>query len=97
MPTNQPNAYAHIATATTTQIYTGQCVLVAIIVNTTAAGSITVYDESGSGTTVVVGILKASVAEGTYNFGAPAGITLTKGLKIVTAGASDITLVYRVG
>ncbi len=97
MPTNQPNAYKHISTGTTTQIYTGQCVLVDIVVNTTAAGTITVYDETGSDTTNVVAILKASVAEGTYSFGQPAGITLTRGLKIVTAAASDITVVFRVG
>lgn len=93
---NQINAYAYISTNTTTQVFTGACTLVAIVINTTAAGSITIYDEIASATSNVVGVLKASIAEGTYAYGAPGGITLARGLKIVTAGASDITVVYRV-
>ncbi len=81
---------SHIATATTTQVYTGYCNLVAITVNTTAAGTITVYNETGSGTTDVVAILKASVAEQTYFYLA----NCSAGIKVVTAGASDITVIY---
>jgi hypothetical protein len=92
---NYINAYAHISSATTTQVFTGACSLVAIIVNATSAGTITIVDNT-TGTTPVVGVLKASIAEGTYNYGAPAGITLSTGLRVITGGASDITVVYRV-
>lgn len=89
------NDYTNITTGATTQIYTGRCTLVAIVVNTTAAGSIKIIDGT-SGSTANVGTLKASISEGTYNYGAPAGITLATGLRIITAGASDITVVWRV-
>ncbi len=80
--------YTYITTATTTQVLTGQGSLVRIIVNTTAAGTIGLIDGT-SGTTVNIGQLKASIPEGTYEF----GIQLTSGLRIVTGGASDITVV----
>lgn len=85
------NDYAYISTATTTQVYTGPCVLVAITVNTTAAGAISIIDNT-SGSTVNVGILKASVAEGTYYY----NLAFKNGIRIITAGASDITVAYRV-
>lgn len=85
------NAYAHIATATTTQVYTGACTLVAIVVNTTAAGTTTVIDGI-SGSTPAVAILASSVAAGTYLY----NVNLASGLRVITAAASDITVVYRV-
>jgi hypothetical protein len=81
--------YAYIATATTTQVYTGGCRLIRIVVNTTAAGTINIIDGT-AGSTTNVGLLKASVAEGTYYY----GIKLTTGLRVITGGASDITVVY---
>lgn len=82
--------YAYIATGTTTQVYTGPCIFKGICVNTTAAATITIYDEVGSATTHIVAILKASVAEGNYFY----NIQTTRGLKIVTGGSSDITVTY---
>ena len=81
---------AYISTATTTQVYTGYCNLVSITVNTTSAGSITVYDETGSGNTKVKAVLKASVAEQTFFY----QMNMSTGIKIITAGASDITVTY---
>lgn len=81
--------YAYISSATTTQVNTGPCRLIRIVVNTTAAGAISVIDNT-SGSTVNVASLKASIAEGTYYF----GIKLTAGLRVITAGASDITVVW---
>lgn len=81
--------YAHIASATTTQVATGRALLKAIVVNSTAAGTITVVDET-SGSTPVVAVLKASVVEGTYIF----ECVMAKGIRIITAGASDITVIY---
>ncbi len=83
------NDYSYIATATTTQVYTGPCILKSIIVNTTAAGAISIIDNT-SGSTVNVGILKASVAEGTYEY----NVKMSKGIRIITAGASDITVTF---
>ncbi len=86
----EPNAYANITTATTTQVYTGAVTLVAIIVNTTAAGTIKIIDNT-AGSTANVATLAASVAAGTYYY----NIRLSVGLRIITAGNSDITCVYK--
>ena len=81
----------YISTATTTVVdAAGQGQLVRIILTETAAGTITIYDEATGGTTDVIAVLKASIAEGTYEF----GINYAKGLQIVTAGASKLTVVY---
>lgn len=82
--------FAYIASATTTQVKSGSGLLKAIIVNTTAAGTIGLIDGT-SGTTVNIGQLKASVAEGTYTY----NLKFTTGLRIVTGAASDITVIYR--
>ena len=82
--------FNNIKTATTTVVKTGAGVLHKIVVNTTAAGTIVVYDNTaGSGSTI--GTLKASVAENTYIYDTP----FTTGLTIVTGAASDITVTYR--
>lgn len=83
-------SYAYISTATTTQVKSGAGYLYAITVNTTAAGAISIIDNT-SGSTVNIGSLKASVVEGTYFYNIPFGT----GLRIITAGASDITVIYR--
>lgn len=83
--------YTYISTATTTQINNSlPTKLVRIILTETAAGAITVYNEIGSGTTDVVSVLKASVVEQEFCY----GITLKTGLKIVTAAASKLTVVW---
>lgn len=80
---------SNIATNTTTTVKSGVGVLHSIVVNTTAAGAITIYDNTaGSGTKI--GTMKASIAEGTYLF----DTLFSTGLTIVTAGASDITVTY---
>lgn len=84
--------YTYITTATTTQIFTGNGTLGGICVNTTAAGTIGVIDNI-TGTTVNVGSLVASVTPGTYL----EGIVMSKGLRIVTAAASDITVKWSQG
>lgn len=84
------NSYQYISTNTTTQVVTGNGVLKSIIIGETAAGAITIYDESGSGTDKVIAVLKASIAEGEYKF----NVVFGEGLKIVTAGASKLTVIY---
>lgn len=86
---NMGYKYAYISTATTTQVKTGNGILRAIVVNTTAAGAISIIDGT-SGSTVNIGSLKASVVEGTYHY----DLVFNAGLRIITAGASDITVIY---
>lgn len=83
--------YVHIATGTTTQVYTGTAVLKNITINTAAAGIITIYDEVGSATTHVVAIL-AATAVGTYVY----NLTCTRGIKVITAAATDLTVTFSV-
>lgn len=80
--------YTHISTQTTTVVSTVPCVLIRIIVGSTAAGTVTVVDNN-TGSTPVVGVLKTSIVEGTYEF----GIQLVTGLSIITGAASDLTIV----
>lgn len=84
------NRAGYITTATTTQVYTGPCVLVRIVVNTTAAGTIGIIDEI-TGTTVTSGLIKASIVEQSLEY----GIYMRKGIRIVTGAASDLTIVYK--
>ena len=85
------NSYQYISSATTTQVKTGHGVLKKIILGETAAGAITIYDETGSGTDKIIAVLKASVVEGEYAF----DVAFGEGLKIVTAAASKLTVVYK--
>lgn len=80
---------AYISTATTTTVKSGPGRLHAITITETAAGAITVYDNTaGSGT--IIAAFKASVVEGTYTL----NVKFTTGLTIVTAGASKLTVSY---
>jgi len=84
--------YTNITSATTTQVFTGKGKIHSIVVNTTAAGTIKIIDNT-SGTTANVGTLKASVVEGTYLY----DISVSLGCRIVTAAASDITVTWSQG
>ena len=82
--------FINIAAGATTVVAIGYGVLHSIVVNSTAAGAITIYDNTAaSGTKVAT--LKASIVEGTYTF----DVEFRTGLTIVTAAASDITVIYR--
>jgi bifunctional ADP-heptose synthase (sugar kinase/adenylyltransferase) len=84
------NLYKNISTATTTVVDSGAGTLDRIIINTTTASTITVYDNTAASGTKIATIA-ASVPNGTnlvYN------LKFNTGLTIVTAGASDITVVY---
>lgn len=80
---------AYIDSATTTQVQTGNGRLIRIIVTETAAGTIAVIDNT-AGSTANIATLKASIVEGTYEF----GVQYTTGLRIITGAASKITVVY---
>ncbi len=82
--------YTYIASATTTQVFSGRGTLKAITINTaTAVGIITVIDGT-SGTTGNVAIIAAATPGQTLTY----DISISQGLRIVTAGASDITVVW---
>lgn len=87
---DSPYNSTYISTATTTVVKTGAGVLKSITVGETAAGAITVYDQT-SAAVPIIAVLKASVVEGTYEF----NVGFATGLTIVTAGASKITVSYR--
>jgi hypothetical protein len=87
------DSYRYLAGAATYDIFSGQGRLKKIILTETAAGTITIYDEATGGTTSIVGLLKASIVEGEYEF----NVALSKGLQIVFAAASKATVVYSRG
>ena len=79
----------NITTATTTVVKTGIGRLKAIVVNTTAAGTITIYDNTSAAGTKI-GTMKTSIAENTYTY----ECRFQTGLTIVTGAASDITVIW---
>lgn len=82
--------HTNVAAATTTVCKPDAGVLGSLTVNTTAAGAITIYDNTtASGTKIAT--IKASVAEQTFNF----NVAFATGLTVVTAAASDITIAWR--
>jgi len=83
----------HIAGAATTQVKIGNGVLKAVVLNKPVASStITIYDEISSGTTVVIGIITNTSDVKPYPL--DFNVKFTTGLKIVTSGADDLTVVY---
>jgi hypothetical protein len=61
--------------------------LVAVVVNTTAAGTVAIADGSGTFAT-----LKSSIAEGTYRYDVEVGF-----LQLTLGAASDVTVIYEGG
>lgn len=84
-----PLSSTYISTATTTTVKSGKGRLARINITETAAGTITIYDNTAASGTVL-GVFKASVAENCYEF----NIRFQTGLTIVTAGASKLTVVW---
>lgn len=84
-----PSNYTNIASATTTTVKSGRGVLKAIVINTTAAGAITIYDNTAASGTKIATI-KSSIVEQELDY----NCRFLTGLTIVTAAASDITVVW---
>jgi len=79
--------YKYISSATTTTIGTQpNGILHSIVIGETSAGSITISDAVGT-----IAVLKASIAEGVYEF----DCAYTGALTVITAGASKITINYK--
>lgn len=90
MPRIQENySSAYISTQTTTTVKTGSGFLHTITLGETAAGAITVYDNTAASGTILA-VLKASIAEQTFQLDLP----FKTGLTIVTAAASKLTVSY---
>lgn len=89
--------YTHLSgSASDNQVFTGRGILRSVVVNTTANAAINISDALltvSSGTSGNVGILKANVAEGTYRY----DVSISQGLTIARAGASDITVCWAKG
>lgn len=83
------NKYVNINSATTTTIKSRSGILKNIIINTTAAGAITVYANTAASGSIIA-IFPSSAVVGTYTYDARFSI----GLTIVTAAASNITVTY---
>jgi hypothetical protein len=84
-----PLSSTYISTATTTTVKSGKGNLARIVITETAAGAITIYDNTAASGTILAAF-KASVVEGSYTF----GLRFQTGLTIVTAGASKITVIW---
>lgn len=77
----------NITTATDTAIHSGPCVLERVVVNTDAAGSIIIYDNSAASGTKVATI-EASPSLGTFEY----GCLCSSGVTVTTGAALDITV-----
>ena len=83
-------SFLNMSTTVSTLIKSGNGILHAIVVNTGAAGIVTVYDNTaGSGTKIAT--LKSGVAEGTYTF----DLKFDNGLYVIPAAAVNVTYIYR--
>lgn len=76
----------YISTATTTTVFSGPGILHELSLTETAAGTITIYDNTAASGTIKA-VLKASIVEGSYL----RDIDFTIGCTIVTVAASKLT------
>lgn len=87
--TTEAGNYNNISSATTTVVKSSTGILKRIVINTSVAGAITVYDNTSAAGTKIATIA-ASAGVGSYDY----GVRFNTGLTVVTAGASDLTVVY---
>lgn len=84
----QPAKFTNITSATSTTAHSGKCILERIVVNSTAAGTIIVYNNTAdSGAKVAT--LPSSAAVGGYEYGCLCSL----GVRVVTGAAYDLTVV----
>jgi hypothetical protein len=82
----------HITSGTTTQVYTGPCVLRRVIVNIASSNPINIIDQNDSGATPVIASMEPSMPPGAYEY----NCVMANGIQIVYAGDADLTITYRV-
>lgn len=90
---NNIGDYYHISSAGTNQVSPDRSTLIRVVINTTSTGTVTIADANTTTTGTTIAVLKASVAEQTFEY----GVTMAFGIRIVSTGSSDITAVYRRG
>jgi len=89
---NAGSKFTHIAGAATTQVVTGQGVLRSIVFNTpVAASTVTVIDNT-AGSTANIGVITNTTVVDPYSLAY--NIRFSTGLRIITSGADDITVIY---
>lgn len=84
-----PRNATYISTATTTTVKSGKGILERIVLTETAAGTITIYDNTAASGTVLA-VIKASAVERDFDFNCRFGT----GLTVVTAGASKLSVIW---
>ena len=84
---------AYIVSATTTQVKGGPGVLKSIILNKPVASSTISLIDNTSGTTVNIAIITNTTDVKPYQL--DYNIKFATGLRIITSGADDITVVYQ--
>jgi len=83
--------FTYVTGTGSTTIKTGRGTLHAIIVGTTSAGKVEIFDGVDGGTFTQLGELKASIGEDSYQF----DCTFANGLYITNIGGSKLTVVWR--
>ncbi len=90
MYNNREYVPTHVSGTTGTQIFTGKGVLHNIVVNATTATAFGVFDEASNIFSGTMAILKASVAENSYNYDA----TVANGLYVTCGINGDYTVLW---
>lgn len=85
--------YNYITTATTTQVKTGSGYLHKIVLNKPVASSTIKLIDNTSGTTANIGIITNTTDVKPYEL--VYDVRFTTGLRIVTDGTDDITVIYQ--
>lgn len=82
--------YFYIAGAATTQVKSGSGFLHSIVINNPAAGATITVIDGTSGSSASIALIASTVCTTlVYD------LKFTTGLRIITAGATDITVVYK--
>ena len=89
---NAGNGFTYIAGAATTQVSTGRGVLRAIVFNKPVASSTVKLIDGTSGTTANIATITNTAAVEPYSL--DYNIRFDDGLRIVTSGADDITVIW---
>jgi hypothetical protein len=91
------NNYTYITSGATTQVFTGQGILVAIVLNAPLLGTVKLIDNT-AGSTANVGTLASGSAIGvTFSGQIVYNVVINTGLRIINSAAEDITVIWRKG
>ena len=84
------NLTSTVTSSAASLVKSGAGFLHAVIVNSTAAGLVTIWD-STTLTGTKIGTLKASIVEGTYVY----DVKFSTGLQVTSPNSANLTIVYR--